>query len=421
VLHAVVRQHKRLSPALAEALGSREKTGPRDRAAIAQSLGALFRWWGWIETLHLRRVEEQLLLAWLLDASQLSDMARAWAVQCKRPPESLMAVGDAPNWTLRAEGLKRWMGGRPVNADPWRLFPAWIKDQLSVPPGTATPKARRLDFLAALQTRPPLWVAVRGPEPKAVWTALRDVQQKPWIHRRIPAAAKLPPDAGVKSLDAFATGQLVIQDIASQAVGIVCDPDPGERWWDVRAESDLHALHLAALMRGKGLVVGTFEQERRRHETAVRLRRSAFRNITTRPWDGRHAPGKPASFDGVLLDAACSGIGTWRRHPDARWTITASRLPELVAGQLQSLDSASAGVRPGGTLVYTVATATRNETTEVIHSFLAAHPEFRVDAFAHPLEDIPPAALIQLWPQVHDGEARFIARMVRSATPKEGD
>ena len=54
-------------------------------------------------------------------------------------------------------------------------------------------------------------------------------------------------------------------------------------------------------------------------------------------------------------------------------------------------------------------------------AFLAAHPEFRLDAFPHPLEEAPPAAMIQLWPQVHDGDARFIARMIRSPAPKQAD
>jgi len=366
-------------------------------------------------------IEEKLLLAWLLDSSELSAMARAWAVRSGRQPEHLTLVGDAPNWTARAEGLKRWMAGRPLNADPWRLFPDWMRDQLPVPPGAATPKMRRLDFLAALQTRPPLWVGVRGQEDKTVWTALRDAELKPWIHRRIPTAAKLPLETDLMPFDAFRTGQMVIQDITSQAVAIVCDPDPGERWWDVNPESGLHALHLAALMRGKGLVVCTFEQERRRHETAARLRRGAFHNITTRLLDSRRAAGKPGSYDGVLVDAACSGIGSWRRHPDARWTMPANRLPDLVARQLHCLEAVSTGVRPGGTLVYTVLTVTRSETTEVVSAFLASHPQFRLEAFPHPLEDAPPAAMIQLWPQIHDGDARFIARMVRSPAPKQAD
>jgi 16S rRNA (cytosine967-C5)-methyltransferase len=300
-----------------------------------------------------------------------------------------------------------------VNADPWRLFPDWLRDQLPVPPGHAAPKQRRLDFLAALQTRPALWVGVRGLAEKVVWTALRDGGVVPWIHRRMPTAAKLPPGTNLQAFEAFRTGALVAQDIASQAVAVVCDPDRGDRWWDVNGEGGHHALHLAALMGGKGVVVCTFDQPRRRHQTAVWLRRGAFHNITTRLWEGRHVAGKPGSYDGVLLDAVCSGIGSWRRHPDARWTISAGQIPVFAARQLELLHTASAGVRGGGSLVYTVATVTRSETVDVVNAFLESHPEFHAEEFPHPLEDATAAGSLQLWPQIHDGEARFIARMVR--------
>jgi 16S rRNA (cytosine967-C5)-methyltransferase len=421
VLHGVVKQHKRLGPALAAALEGQGRTTAADRASISCALGALLRWWGWIEPLHLPRIEEQLLLAWLLDSAGLSALAQVWAARVGRPLDRLVPVGDAPSWTARAEGLKRWMAGRPVNADPWRLFPAWLRDQLPIPPGAATPKLRRLDFLAALQTRPPLWIGVRSTEEKAVWTALRDGGLKPWIHRRMPSAAKLPPETNLNLFEAFRTGRLVAQDIASQAVAVACDPDRGDRWWDVNGEGGLHAWHLAALMGGKGVVVCTFDQARRRHQTAVWLRRGEFHNITTRLWEGRRVSGKPGSYDGVLVDAVCSGIGVWRRHPDARWTISAAQIPALVARQLQLLNTASTGVRPGGTLIYSVATVTRSETVDVLDAFLRSCPEFRAEAFPHPLEDGTAGGSLQLWPQIHDGEARFIARMVRSSRPNAAD
>ena len=128
---------------------------------------------------------------------------------------------------------------------------------------------------------------MRGGDAKAVWNELREVELKPWIHRRLAEAAKLPPETDLARIASFKAGQLVVQDLASQAVGIVCDPDPGERWWDVRGEVNggLHAFHLAALMGGKGSVVCTFDTERRRHEAALRLRRGAFHNITTKVRD----------------------------------------------------------------------------------------------------------------------------------------
>ncbi len=136
-------------------------------------------------------------------------MAKVWAARIGRHPDRLVPVGDAPNWTGRAEGLKRWTEGRAVNADPWRLFPAWLRDQLPVPPGETTPKVRKLDFLAALQARPSLWVAVRGKDEKAVWAELRDAELKPWIHRRIPTAARLPAETDLTAFESYRSGHLI--------------------------------------------------------------------------------------------------------------------------------------------------------------------------------------------------------------------
>jgi 16S rRNA (cytosine967-C5)-methyltransferase len=417
VLHRVLREHKWLAPSIALSLRSRAKTSAVWRASIGRSLSALLRWWGWIEPLRLGQVEQQLLLAWLLDSAELNAVARVWAQRARLRADSLVPVGDAPSWTARAEGLKRWTQGRAVSADPWMLFPAWLRNELPLPPGVATPKLRRIEFLAVLQTRPPLWLGARGCDEKTVWGALREGGLKPWVYRRLPTAAKLPPETDLAQLDDFRAGRLVAQDLASQAVALACDPDPGERWWDSSGEGGLHAQHLASLMRGKGVVICTFDQPRRRHEAALRLRGAPLHNISTRIWDGRHVPGKAATFDGVVLDAESSAVGTWRRHPDARWTVTAAQLPELVARQLKSLAVSSEGVRPGGTLVYTVATVTRSETVDVVQTFLGAHPEFALEPFPHPLEEGTTSGMFQIWPQAHDCEARFIARMVRRASP----
>jgi 16S rRNA (cytosine967-C5)-methyltransferase len=419
VLQAVVRERRRLAPSMAEALRERDKVRDvKDRAGIARSLRALLRWWGWIETLHLRRAEEQLLLASLLEFPELTPFGRVWAERIGRPVDQLVPVGDAPSWTARAEGLKRWIGGHAVNADPWRLFPAWIRDQVPVPAGDATPKHRRLEFLAALQSRCPTWVAVRDGDAKAVWNELREAELKPWIHRRLPDAAKLLPETDLSRIASFEAGRLIVQDLASQAVGIACDPDPGERWWDVRGEADggLHAFHLAAIMGGKGSVVCTFDSERRRHEAALRLRRGAYHNITTKVRPGQHPVGKAASFDGVIVEAPSSGVGAWRRHPDARWTISADEIPLLAAEQGRLLDVASTRVRPGGTLVYTVPTLTRAETAGLVDGFLQTHPDYQLQPFPHPLEDTTTGGTLLLWPHLHDCDGQFIARMIRTTS-----
>ncbi len=78
---------------------------------------------------------------------------------------------------------------------------------------------------------------------------------------------------------------------------------------------------------------------------------------------------------------------------------------------------AASAVKPGGTLVYTVATATMTETQGLITNFLAENREFRLEPFPHPLEEGTTTGMLQIWPQLHDCETRFIARMVRTTKP----
>src|SRR5262249_39608852 len=174
------------------------------------------------------------------------------------------------------------------NADPWRLFPSWLREHLPLPPGGASPKLRYLELLRTLQARPSLWLRAQGTDEKALWTELASAGPKPWVHRRVTRAAKIEPEADVHHLPAFVRGELEIQDLASQAVGLACDPDPGERWWDACAGAGGKALHLAALMGGKGVVVATDVNAGRLKEAVRRARRSPFRNVTTKLWDGKH-------------------------------------------------------------------------------------------------------------------------------------
>ncbi|WP_165227439.1 hypothetical protein [Aquisphaera insulae] len=417
VMKAVLDSGKRLEPALAAALEGRKETSWSHRRVATRSISALLRWWGWIEPLRLVQVEEQLALASALDSTEIDGSARIWAEKAGIPRTAMMAAGDAPNWTARAEALKRWVQGRPVTADPWLLFPAWLRDQLPVPPGDTPAKGKRLAFLFTLQLPCPLWVGIRGGTEKTIWNELREAGLKPWIHRRWTSAAKLDPDTDLRGQRALQEGELAIEDLASQAVGRVADPDPGERWWVVHGGNGLVALHLGCLMQGKGAVVATDENEPRLRAASVRFRKFPWRNIAAKSWDGRHLPAKAGSFDGVIVEPPSSDVGSWRRHPEVRWTVRKEDLPRLVEAQTRMLATAAPAVRPGGILIYTVPTVTLAETSEVVAAFLQSQPEFRLEAFPHPLEDANTGGTLQIWPHLHDCEARFIARFVRTSRP----
>jgi len=423
VERAVFEEGRRADKAIAFQLRFRRDLAAPDHRFISRAVFALFRWKGWIDTLHLDRPEARLMLAWMLDSPAFHPACRIWGKAIGRDADRMVVVGDAPNWTARGEGWKRLNEGRPVSADPWRLFPDWLREHLPMPPGGGPPKMKYLELLQSLQARPPLWVRAQGADEKATWAELGESGLKPWVHRKVTRAAKLEADADVHHLPAFERGDLEIQDLASQAVAMACDPDPGERWWDACAGAGGKSLHLAALMKGKGLVVATDVHEGPLREAVRRARRSPFRNITTRPWDGKHVVGKAGKYDGVLVDAPCSAIGTWRRNPDARWTLDPEAVHRLAALQAEILRAAAAGVRTGGTLVYSVCTLTIAETQGVLRPFLAERPEFQLDPFPHPLTGEATDGTLQIWPQESDTDAMFVARMVRVApkvkpTPK---
>ena len=107
-------------------------------------------------------------------------------------------------------------------------------------------------------------------------------------------------------------------------------------------------------------------------------------------------------------------MGTWRRNPDARWTLDALAITRLAELQGRILKAASAGVRPGGTLVYSVCTLTLPETQNIIKAFLAENPKFQLDPFPHPILGTPTDGTLLIWPNESDTDAMFIARMIRT-------
>jgi 16S rRNA (cytosine967-C5)-methyltransferase len=122
-------------------------------------------------------------------------------------------------------------------------------------------------------------------------------------------------------------------------------------------------------------------------------------------------PDRP--FDGILVDAPCSGTGTWARHPDARWRTTPQSLKKYCEQQRQLLDHAAAFLKPGGRLVYAVCSLLACEGVEQIDVFLTAHPEFSRAPGTHPLtgEDHPGDILVD--PATANSNGMFISILTR--------
>ena len=207
-----------------------------------------------------------------------------------------------------------------------------------------------------------------------------------------------------------------MQDINSQVVGLVCEPRAGETWWDACAGEGGKTLHLSDLMANKGLIWASDRAEWRLKRLKLRAGRAKVFNYRSVLWDGGAKLPTRTKFDGVLVDAPCSGIGTWQRNPHARWTTMESDIDELAKVQLGLLVNAANAVKPGGRLLFAVCTLTEAETNGVAQAFQERHPEFNRLPLPNPFRPDSPDRSehgLWLWPQETGGNGMFVAGWIR--------
>jgi 16S rRNA (cytosine967-C5)-methyltransferase len=216
--------------------------------------------------------------------------------------------------------------------------------------------------------------------------------------------------AQLSELGAYRQGLFFVQDPAATLVTrYACFP-AGGRVADVCAAPGGKALELS---RDASLVVAADRSSVRLERLRDNVRRLDARNIALVQGDAKSPPIRRA--DAVLLDAPCSGTGAFRRHPDARWRLTAADISTLSALQRDFLAAAAALVRPGGLLVYATCTLEPEENDAQVEAFLATHPEFQLEP---PPEGAVPATVLdagrlRVLPQRHGVDGAFAARLRR--------
>src|SRR5262245_20274715 len=183
------------------------------------------------------------------------------------------------------------------------------------------------------------------------------------------------------TMQVFKDGLIEVQDEGSQLVALLTDAGPGMRVADFCAGAGGKTLAIAAQMQNKGKIVACDVLEGRIERAGVRFVRAGVHNVERRAlsserdqWVKRHA----GTFDRVLIDAPCTGTGTWRRNPDAKWKLTPADLAELAEVQRNILDSAWRLVKPGGRLVYATCSLLQEENEAQIEVFLEAHADFKL-------------------------------------------
>ncbi len=314
---------------------------------------------------------------------------------------------DQPNW-VRLE-YPQWLDHQLRNLLGSRF------DAEMAALGVEAPLDLRVNTLKA--TRPQAIAALAESNIAAIPTPLSPIGLR--VRGRPPLA----------TLACFRDGLVEVQDEGSQLAALLVDARPGMRVVDFCAGAGGKTLAMAAVMRNKGHIVACDVLQGRVDRAGTRLNRAGVHNVERRgltterdSWVKHHV----RSFDRVLVDAPCSGVGTWRRNPDAKWRFTTDDLTAMIDLQRRILDSAARLVKPGGRLIYATCSLLPSENAAQVTSFAKDHPEFALrpiaDVWADTIGRMPEAAgcptaerLLQLTPAAHETDGFFVAVFDRAA------
>lgn len=238
-----------------------------------------------------------------------------------------------------------------------------------------------------------------------------------------PVGLRLKRRVNAFRLQSFREGLFEMQDEGSQMLGLIVDPKPSSRVLDACAGAGGKTLLFSAIMKNRGEVLAADLHSYRLDELRRRARRAGVHNIRVHIVDALQGYDTDTIglFDVVFVDAPCSGLGTIRRNPGMKWSVTPDSVKELSDKQSYILSSCTKAVKPGGRLVYATCTFTREENETVVERFLQRHKDFML---THPAESLARfgaqnalhGSYIQFMPHLHDTDWFFCAVLRKDAS-----
>ncbi len=389
--------------------------GSGDRRAVSERVWHVLRarrrldWW-------LKGKDDARLLvgaSLLLEGWSLSGLAQAYSGGRFAP-----AGLERPEHTLLAK-IEGHTLDHPQMPDPVRLeVPDWLYPRLVARFGASlSAEMAALGAEAPLDLRANLLKTTRE-EAQAALAA------EGWEARPMPLSAwglRIDGRRPITTGPAFQTGLGEIQDEGSQLIAAVVDAKPGMRVLDWCSGAGGKTLALAGAMQNRGQITACDVSASRLDGAVRRLRRAGVSNVERHlvAAGDKWAKRRGGSFDRVLVDAPCTGTGTWRRNPDARLRLKERDLLELLPKQAGILDAAQALVRIGGRLVYATCSLLAEENEGQVTDFLARHSGFAVVPLARAwtLEaTVPcPGDFLSLTPARHGTDGFFAAVLERTA------
>jgi tRNA and rRNA cytosine-C5-methylases len=396
----------------------RRYIGSKDRRAVAETVWRVLRrkaridWWlGFLD--HPADARARVFADLAFEGGSLT-------------PELFQGAHSAPSPGKEERRLVDQLKGRDIfNRD----MPAWVKGEF---PEWLTPRLEEVwgeamgREVAAMRDEAPLDLRVntlKTTRDEALVALKKEgIAAEPCALS--PIGLRLKSRVALVQVQAWRDGLIEVQDEGSQLVALVADARPGQAVVDYCAGAGGKTLALAAAMRNKGRLVACDVAEWRVDKAQERLRRNGVHNVTRRvisgesdKWIKRNA----GSYDRVLVDAPCTGTGTWRRNPDAKWQLGESDVLELVERQKAILASAARLTRPGGRVIYATCSILPEENERQVEAFLASHPDYAArpvpELWADLAETPCPVAgpWLRLSPLSHGTDGFFAAVLERKA------
>lgn len=213
----------------------------------------------------------------------------------------------------------------------------------------------------------------------------------------------------------FRSGLFTIQDESAALPCVLLAPRPGERVLDLCAAPGGKTTHIAELMKNEGEVIAIDKYEIKLHYIKAACDRLGLTNVKLVVGDATTYAHEPV--ENVLLDAPCSGLGVLAKKPDLKWKRDVSDIIKLAKLQRDLIEHAATLVKPGGVLLYSTCTIEPEENHEIVRSFLAVHPEFRLDHAGRFVSKdlVSPEGFIETLPHKHGMDGSFAARLVKEA------
>jgi 16S rRNA (cytosine967-C5)-methyltransferase len=277
---------------------------------------------------------------------------------------------------------KRYNGASMDGAPSWIAgdYPEWLEPQMQASFGET-----RVEEGAALASRAPLDLRVNTlkSDRKKAEAELSDLEAKPTPWSPWGLRIALSPDSkspGIHAEPSFIKGGIEIQDEGSQLAALLAGAKPGQTVLDLCAGAGGKTLALAAEMGGKGKLYATDADKRRLAPIYERLERAGagLVEVLTPRRDGDELDALMETCDLVLIDAPCSGTGSWRRNPDAKWRMRPGALDQRRKQQAETLDKAVTMLKPGGRIAYITCSVLDEENGAQVRDFLGRHTGFAV-------------------------------------------